>query len=198
MGRNLIAQVRLMEHQIYFIMKKIILPSLLVAGLTLFSFTTSTGGGVNKIGKNLQQKSTGLNFTSEFKNSTEGKYNLVDTQLVVSKTEKGIEKNIKGNWIFKSKLSMSFFDANFITWDSPTVPTQALEIVKTLEKYSNDGIKKSDQSMYIISSKVEFKTEDQRIIRNFIEKEYNLSDSQKKQSNSETGVELAPLPNNSK
>jgi len=177
-------------------MKKIILPALLVGGLTLFSFTTTTGGGVNKVGSDLQQKTTGLKFTQEFNNLSGNEYNLANTQLIESKTEKGVEKNMRGSWIFRSKLSLSFFDANFITWDdSTTTPRQAAKVVEILEKYSSSGSasRKVNGNLYEVSSQTKFSPEDEKAIRDLIEKEYNLSDSQIKASKSKVGVELKEI-----
>lgn len=164
-------------------MKKIILPALLVGGLTLFSFTKSTNGGVNAAGKNLEQKATGLEFAQQnnkFNKDLGGNYDLSKTELVESRTKNGIKDEMKRSWILKSKLSLSIFDANFIFWDNAVTDVQGVaQVVKVLEKYTNQGsIKKVGEGLYNATSSAKFSAEDKQVLIDFIQKEYNLSDAE--------------------
>ena len=180
-----------MEHYIYFIMKKFILPALLVGGLSLFSFTKPTNGGVNTLGNEMQKSVVGL----DFKNDQEGipqnlsnNYNLSQTQLIKSETKDGIEDEMKRSWIFKSKLSMSFFDANFIVWGEGTASTiEAVKLLEVMSKYSKDpGVRRVSQSLYEVSSKTEFTEADKKLILDVLKKEYSITDEDIKK-----GVELS-------
>lgn len=163
-------------------MKKIILPALLVGGLTLFSFTKSTNGGVNAAGKNLEQKATGLKFAQQnntFTKNLGADYDLSKTELVESSTKNGIKDEMKRSWILKSKLSLSIFDANFLFWDNSTGVQDVAQVVKILEKYTNQGsIKKVGENLYNITTSAKFSDEDKQVLIDLIQKEYNLSDDE--------------------
>lgn len=174
-------------------MKKIILPVLLVGGLTLFSFTKSTNGGVGTTGQSLEQKSTGLKFAQQSKVSSDKNYDLTKTQLIKSKTKDGIESMVKGNWILKSKLTLGIFDANFVTWDSPTVPAPATPALAILEKYSSVGsYTKINDHFYGVVPGVNLSADEEKEIRTLIEKEYNLTVDQVKKTHTKEGLEFVP------
>ena len=170
-------------------MKKIILPALLVGGLTLFSFTKPTEGGVHATGKNLEQKATGLKYAQNLTSSNDGAYDLKKTQLVISTTNDDVENMMKGNWIFKSKLTMSIFDANFITWETPT-PADGAQVEALVQKYTNSGYTKVGNNAYNVNSSVKLTPEHDAIFREFIQKQYNLSQDEIKKSHTKDGITL--------
>ena len=165
-------------------MKKVILPALLVGGLTLFSFTKSTNGGVTATGKNLEQNATGLQFAQQDQKQIKdlaGNYDLSKTQLVESHTKDGIKDDMKRSWIFKSKFSLSIFDANVIVWgdNTSTVPQTATKALEVLGKYTKTGsANKVSASLYNLSSKSKLSADDQKVLIDLVKKEYNLSDEQ--------------------
>ena len=170
---------------------KFILPALLVGGLSLFSFTKPTNGGVNTLGNEMQKSVVGLDFKNDQEGITQNlsnNYNLSQTQLIKSETKDGIEDEMKRSWIFKSKLSMSFFDANFIVWGEGTASTiEAVKLLEVMSKYSKDpGVRRVSQSLYEVSSKTEFTEADKKLILDVLKKEYSITDEDIKK-----GVELS-------
>lgn len=123
-------------------MKKFILPVLLISGLTLFSFTNPTEGGVRKIGKQLYEVEANTKFSESHKRTLNEiivrEYKLTDAQLRQAQTEEGIELSfLAKGWIFKKKFSfMSMFDEQLIVWQEPSEPSKQIEeIERILEAY---------------------------------------------------------------
>ena len=174
-------------------MKKIILPALLVGGLTLFSFTKTSEVGVDATGKKLEQKASGLKYSNAVHSSTDKAYDLKKTQLVISKTNDDAVNMMKGNWLFKSKLTMGIFDATFITWDSPTVPAPAEPVKDIIAKYTRNGnYTEVSTNLYKVNSTVDLAADHESMIRELLEKEYNLSKEDIKKSYSKEGITLTP------
>lgn len=173
----------IMEHQINFIMKRIILPALIVGGLTLFSFTSPTNGGVNNTGKNLQKSVTGLHFekfdNQQVKSLTEENYNLEGTQLIGSHLKDGIQSELRGKWIFISKFSLSIFSTTVINDSGETETIAAENVTEILKKYSGaPNLTKGGGTVFSLSTKTRFSDEDRRTLIDFVKKEYKLSDEQ--------------------
>jgi len=173
-------------------MKKIILPALLVGGLTLFSFTTPTNGGVNETGKSLQESTTGLKFAQQnneqIKDLTAKNYDLGKTQLIGSHLKDGIQSEIRGKWIFISKFSLTIFSTTVINDGGGTeTTTAASKVTDILDKYaktsssqkaSSNDVKKASSNEYSLSTNTKFSEADKKTLIDFVKKEYNLSDEQ--------------------
>lgn len=125
-------------------MKKFILPALIVGTLTLFSFTKPTGGGVQKIAKNLYLIEKGADINEEDANlinkSIQLAYKISDVELKQISSTGMDMKALAGKAIFSKKWNvLSLLDEHFVVWDDPAEPTtveENIEALRVIEKYS--------------------------------------------------------------
>lgn len=122
-------------------MKKLIFPSVLMLGLTLFSFTAPSNGGVKKIGEQLYEVSSDVKFSDSEKQLINDlivqEYRLSEAQLKAASVE-GIELDaLNRSWIFKRKFSFDVIDERFLVWDSEAVISeQAEKVIAVLDSYT--------------------------------------------------------------
>ena len=123
-------------------MKKILLFSLGISSLFLFSFVSQQDKGVKKIGENLYQVSTAAKFSDDDKAEINGiiakEYHIRDFKKSVMLKPIVGNKSLKWTALIDTKVGTDWIDNKAIVWEVNRKVTSEDEskLVEILKKYS--------------------------------------------------------------
>lgn len=129
-------------------MKKLVLTSVVCLSLTLFSFTKSTEGGVQRVGRDLYNVTAEARFNSAdqslINKTLQTHYNISDVELRRAEANGGLTLEAKAGKAILQKtwIYIALVRENFVVWDNarltPAEQSEFTALSRKISAYSSN------------------------------------------------------------